>query len=179
MLSRKHIKHGSFGCIGVVWYIFKDLLAQFWTQVDWFVIWPEKKRQVLIFVFCHGDTPVSTCTRKLCWSPIILLASVSLAPPCLMAVMANLSSTLLCSFSALSCCLICSTQTHWCTIDREIFMLKIICIKDFRVDKFSRRSLFNPQNIFNGWQLHNGRASGVFLAFSLLPGIRRANNRWL
>ena len=37
----------------------------------------------------------------------------------------------------------------------------------------------NSQNFFNGRRLQYGRASGEFLAFSLLPGIRRARDHWL
>ena len=35
------------------------------------------------------------------------------------------------------------------------------------------RGSFDPQNFFNSWRLHNGRAPGAFLVFSLIPGIGR------
>ena len=66
----------------------------------------------------------------------------------------------------------------WGTVDREIFTLKIIRVKNFRVDKSSRfRSI--REFFFNGWLLQYGRALGEFLVFSLLPGIRRARDRSL
>ena len=62
--------------------------------------------------------------------------------------------------------------------DWEIFTLKIICVKNFRVVKFSRfRSI--REFFFNGWLLQYGRVLREFLAFSLLPGIRRARDRSL
>ena len=64
------------------------------------------------------------------------------------------------------------------TVDREIFALKIIRVKNFRVIKFSRfRSI--REIFFNGRRLQYGRVPGEFLAFSLLPGIRRARDPWL
>ena len=63
------------------------------------------------------------------------------------------------------------------TVDQEIFILKKIGQKIFVLINF--RGLFNLWNFFNGGRLHNGWALGVFLEFSLLPGIRRASYGWL
>jgi len=41
------------------------------------------------------------------------------------------------------------------------------------------RSFVQSAKFFNGRQFQYGRAPGEFLAFSLLPGIRRARDRWL
>ena len=59
-----------------------------------------------------------------------------------------------------------------------MFALKIIRVKNFRVIKIFAVS-FDPRNFYNGRRLQYGRAPGEFLAFSLLPGIRRARDRWL
>ena len=61
------------------------------------------------------------------------------------------------------------------TVDQEIFMLRIICVKNFRGVKFS----FDPRNFFSGWQLQCGQVPGEFLVFSMLPSIGRARCRWL
>ena len=64
------------------------------------------------------------------------------------------------------------------TVDREIFALKIIRVKIFRVIKFLQFRLIR-KIFFNGRRLQYGRVPEEFLAFSLLPGIRRARDRWL
>ena len=46
------------------------------------------------------------------------------------------------------------------TVDREIFMLKIIRVKFFFMLTSFRGSL-DPQNFFNGWRLHNGQAPSL------------------
>ena len=43
--------------------------------------------------------------------------------------------------------------------------------------KFSQ--FHSIRNLFNSWQLQYGWAPGEFLAFSLLPGIRRVRYHWL
>ena len=67
-----------------------------------------------------------------------------------------------------------STMHNWIYHWWEIFMLKIICVKNFMFLRFVWSAKF-----FKGWQLHNGQAPGVFLAFSLLLDIGRASYRWL
>ena len=59
------------------------------------------------------------------------------------------------------------------TVDREIFTLKIIRVKIFCVVKFSW--FCSTREIF----LMVDKAAEDFLPFSLLPGIRRAKDRWL
>ena len=59
------------------------------------------------------------------------------------------------------------------TVDREIFTLKIICVKNFRAVRFSW--FCSTREIF----LMVDEAPEDFLLFSLLPGIRRAKDRWL
>ena len=63
------------------------------------------------------------------------------------------------------------------TVDRKIFALNIILVKNFRVVKFSQFHLI--RKFFNGWRLQYGRALGELLAFNLLPSIRRARDRSL
>ena len=52
-------------------------------------------------------------------------------------------------------------------------------VKNFRVKNFRVKFSFDPRNFLNGWLLQYGRPLREFLAFSLLPGIRRARNRSL
>ena len=59
------------------------------------------------------------------------------------------------------------------TVDREIFTLKRIRVKIFRVDKFSRFRSIREILTVNGYNIY-GRAPGEFRAFGLLPGNRRA-----
>ena len=70
-----------------------------------------------------------------------------------------------------------STSLHktLSTVDREIFALKIIRVKIFRVDKFSRfRSIREIFLTVDDCNMDERLES--FVAFSLLPGIRRTRN---
>ena len=62
------------------------------------------------------------------------------------------------------------------TVDREIFTLQIIHVKNFVVVYF--RGSFDPRNFFNCLRLQHAWAHGAFLAFSLLPDALKLSREW-
>ena len=50
---------------------------------------------------------------------------------------------------------------------------------NFHIINNSHKKFLSTNFFFNKWRLQYGQAPGEFLLFSLLPGIRRARDRWL
>ena len=68
-----------------------------------------------------------------------------------------------------------------CTIDREIFALKIICVKNFRIDKFSRfrsiRKIFLTVDDCNMDERLESLWLLVYYQVSGKPGIARCSDK--
>ena len=57
-----------------------------------------------------------------------------------------------CAHTCMHVCACMGVCACTCTVDQEIFMLKIICVKNFRVDKFlSFRSIYDIFLTVNGY----------------------------
>ena len=72
-------------------------------------------------------------------------------------------------------------KVNYCTVDREIFALKIIRVKNFRVDKFSRfrsiREIFLTVDDCNMDERLESLWLLVYFQLSGEPGIARCSHR--